>query len=555
MDYQSLANLLYPNVKYTPEQLEQMYPKRTLPQDAFVTRIAPSPTGYLHIGNFFSAFLDWQIARTSGGIFFFRLEDTDKKREISGSGLVAISMLHNYGLIPNEGVTLDGSFVGDYGPYVQSQRLDIYYTYAKELVKKGRAFPCFCQKTQGIEEIKQKRQEQLEQDDDIVEKDPCRNLTMEQIEQHLAEGKQFALRLKSQGERDQKIITHDLIRGTRELAANSKDVILIKTDGIPPYTFAHPVDDHLMRTSIVVRGEEWYVSYPAHLEIFDALGFERVSYIHTPIICKIDPITGNKRKLSKRKDPEADMRYFAAQGYPKEALLEYLLTLANSNFEMWRLEYPNRSFLEFPFTIEKIGSSNPMFDLVKLNDISKNIIAKMSAEEVFEHLTTFTKEYDTEFYNILMADKTYAIKVLGIDRGGEKPRKDFANWNDFKTFFAYMFGLKHFDTLADYDLNNVKNENACEVLQQYAHIYNSNDTKEEWFNKVKEMSGNLGFATDNKLFKANPLAYKGNVADVCNYIRLALTGKQNSPDIHMLAQILGQDEVTKRLETLSKLLK
>lgn len=555
MNYSLLADLLYPNVKYTPEQLEQMYPKRNLPAGALVTRIAPSPTGYMHIGNFFSAFLDWQIARTTGGKFFFRLEDTDKKREVSGSGLVAISMLYNYGLIPDEGLTNTGKQKGEYGPYVQSERIDIYYTYAKELVKKGRAFPCFCQKTESLEQIKQRRQELLEQEEDIVEKDVCRNLTFEQIEQNIRQGKPFALRLKSNGEKDQKITTHDLVRGTRELGANCKDVILIKTDGIPPYAFAHAVDDHLMRTSVVVRGEEWYASFPAHLEIFDALGFERLNYIHTPNICKLDETTGNKRKLSKRKDPEADMRYFDAQGYPKEALLEYLLTLANSNFEIWRLENPDKSLFDFAFTIEKIGNSNPMFDLVKLNDISKNIIAKMSAQQVFERLTEYAKQYDQEFYNVLTTNKDYALKVLSIDRGGEKPRKDFATWSNFKTFFDYMFGFKKFETIQDYDLTNINTQNALLVLEKYVNIYDATHTKEQWFAAVKQMSEQLGFATDNKLYKANPQAYKGNVADVCNYIRIAITGKQNSPDLHLICSILGSDQVKLRLNTLFNVLK
>lgn len=554
MDLQKLADLIYPHVKYTPEELEEKYPERSLPKSAYVTRFAPSPTGYLHIGNFFSVFMDWQIARMSDGIFYFRLEDTDKKREISGSGTVALNILREFGIVPNEGLMPDGTQKGSYGPYVQSQRLDIYHTYAKELIKKDMAFPCFCQKTQSIEEIKQKRQEQLESEDDIVEKDPCRNLSYEEIEQNIKNGVSFAVRLKSHGEKDRKISAEDLIRGTRELAENSKDIILIKTDGIPPYAFAHPVDDHLMRTKLVIRGEEWYVSLPAHLEIWDALGFERVKYIHTPIICKTDAETGNKRKLSKRKDPEADMRYFLSQGYPKTAVLEYLLTLANSNFEMWRIQNPAESFLNFKFSIEKIGNSNPMFDLLKLSDIAKNIIGRMSAEEVYENLLAFTAEFDKEFYEILKNNKDYSIKVLSIDRKTDKPRKDFAKWSDFRIFFSYMFGFDSFDSKNSYNLENIKSANIENVLHAYKEIYNSDDDKEVWFEKIKQMSEKLNFATDNKLYRANPDLYAGNVADVCNYIRIALTGKQNSPDIHTIAQILGDKEVKNRLNRLEDLL-
>lgn len=555
MDFEKLANLIYPNVKYTPEELEKKYPKRILTENAYVTRFAPSPTGYLHIGNFFSVFMDWQIARMSNGIFYFRLEDTDKKREITGSGLVALNILKEFGIIPDEGLMPNGTPKGEYGPYIQSQRLDIYHTYAKELIRQGKAFPCFCQKTESIEEIREKRQQQLENEEDITEQDICRNLSFEEIEKNIKSGMTFAIRLKSQGDKDKKILVSDLIRGTRELAENTKDVILVKNDGIPPYAFAHAVDDHLMRTTLVIRGEEWYVSLPAHLEIWDALGFEHVNYIHTPIICKIDEETKNKRKLSKRKDPEADMRYFLSQGYPKLSVLEYLLTLANSNYEIWRLQNPDLSYLDFPFSIEKIGNSNPMFDWLKLNDIAKNIIGKMSAEEVYENLLVYTKEFDDEFYQILSKDKEYALKVLSIDRNIDKPRKDFAKWSDFKTFFSYMFGYKTFETKEDYNLENISEEKIAKVLSAYKEIYNVNDDKETWFNKIKQMSEKLGFATDNKLYKANPETYLGNVADVCNYIRIALTGKQNSPDIHSIAQILGEKEVKNRLETLENIIK
>lgn len=554
MNLDLLANLLYPNIKKTPADIEKQYPSRNLLPGQEVTRIAPSPTGYMHIGNFFSAFLDWQIARSTNGVFFFRLEDTDKKREIEGSGLVAINMLESYGISPHEGLTIDGSEKGSYGPYVQSKRLEIYHTYAKDLVKKGKAFPCFCEKTESFEEILQKREKALETENEIEDKDPCRLLNFEQISNLLSQGKKFAIRLKSEGKEGEKIETEDVVRGTRTLARNSKDLILIKNDGIPPYAFAHAVDDYLMKTTTVVRGEEWYASYPGHIEIFEALGFERPKYLHTPIILKIDEETGNKRKLSKRKDPEADMRYFSQKGYPKQAVLEYLLTLANSNYEIWKLNNPEKSFMDFEFSATKVGSSNPLFDLVKLSDIAKNYIATLSKEEVYENLLTYTKEYDQEFYQILTANKAYAISVFGIDRGGPKPRKDFAKWEDFKQFFDYMFNIKDLTKKENFELEGINQNKVFEIVSAYQSVYNAQDDKQQWFDKIKDMSGSLGYATDNKLYKQNPEMFKGNVADVCLYIRLALTGQQSSPDLHAISQTLGQKEVEKRLANLKTIL-
>lgn len=555
MNFELLSQMLYPHITKLPKDIEALYPKRPLKQGQEVTRIAPSPTGYMHIGNFFSAFLDWQIARCSNGVFYFRLEDTDKKREIKGTGLVAINMLDAYGIAPQEGLMPDGTEKGNYGPYIQSQRQEIYQVFAKDLVRKNKAFPCFCEKTENFDSVLKRREKALKQHNQIHDKDPCRNLSLKQIEEFLKQGKSFALRLKSSGTDGEKIETEDVVRGTRVLAKNSKDLVLMKKDGIPPYAFAHAVDDHLMQTTMVVRGEEWYVSYPGHIEIFDALGFEKPKYLHTPIILKIDEVTKNKRKLSKRKDPEADMRYFFQKGYPTQAVLEYLLTLANSNYEIWKINNPEKSFLDFQFTTEKIGSSNPLFDLAKLNDISKNIIANLTKEEVYENLLIYTKEYDHQFYSILINNKDYALKVFGIDRGGPKPRKDFAKWEDFKQVFSYMFNLKQLKEKQDFQLENLDANKVLKVVENYKNFYNQNDDKSEWFNKIKDMSGNLGFATNNKEYKENPGNFEGNVADVCQYIRIALTGQQNSPDLHTVSQVLGQEKVIQRLNNLEEILK
>ncbi len=554
MNTEKLAHLLYPNISKTIQDYENFYPKRNLSPKQEVTRSAPSPTGYMHFGNFFAAFLDWQIARATNGVFYFRLEDTDKKREVKGSGLVAIKILKDYGIQPNEGLTVSGDEKGDYGPYTQSKRTEIYHTFAKHLVAKGKAFPCFCEKTDSIEEIKVQREKTLLQANQIETKDPCRNLTFDEIKNYLNAGKHFAIRLKSAGNPGDKIQAHDIVRGTRTLEANSKDIVLVKSDGIPPYAFAHAVVDYLMQTTMVVRGEEWYVSYPAHLEIFNAFGFAPPKYLHNPIILKIDEETGNKRKLSKRKDPEADMRYFSKVGYPKHAVIEYLLTLANSNFEIWKLQNPQKSIFDFEFSAEKIGSSNPMFDIMKLNDISKNYISTLSAKQVYDFLLDYTKQYDKQFFNALSKNKPYAIKVLSIDREGKNPRKDFAKWSDFKTFFAYMFDFAPLNKISDFDLENINTASIIEVLQQYRLTYKASHTKQEWFENVKSLCDNLGYATNNKQFKQNPENFKGTVADACNFVRIAITGKQNAPDLHTISQILGDEKVKQRLETLKNLL-
>lgn len=555
-DYEKLADLLYPDCKYTPEQLEKKYPKRKLPEGAEVTRFAPSPTGYIHIGNIYGAMIDKLIAGDKG-IFYFRLEDTDKKREIKDTGNIAYDTLCRYNITPNEGFVSDASDIGAYGPYTQSERLEIYKTYAKELVRKGRAIPCFCAKTDGIKEIEERRKLELEESCDIETKDNvCRKLALNEVSQKIKEGEHFALKLKSLGNSENSFKFYDLVKGEREIRENDKDVVLIKSNGIPVYAFAHAVDDHLMRTSIVVRGEDWYPSLSSHLEIFDALDFKRVKYLHHSNLCKIDE-SGNKRKLSKRKDPEADAMYFIKQGYPIIAVNEYLLNLINSDFELWRDKNPNIPYTEFPFLISKMGSNNPMFDLIKLADMSKNIISKFTAEQVFDYVFEWAREFDAEFASYLDSNREYAVKVFSMDRYNAKPRKDIAKWSDVKLLLSYMFEpyftLKK---LEDYEIDSkesIKNINL--VLGHYLEIYNDYKTKQEWFDAVKNISAYLGFAVDNKEYKKNPEKYKGNVADVCSYIRLALTGRKNAPDIYEISKILGETKTKNRLRNLYELTK
>ncbi len=544
MDTQKLADLLYPNAKPIEYWLEK-YPKRNLKRGAEVTRLAPSPTGYLHTGHAYSALINKLTAKKSDGVFYLRLEDTDQKRLIDNAGDIAYNMLVSYDLTPDEGYRGDElPQIGEYGDYIQSKRLNIYQSFAKYLVEKGKAFPCFCKKSEGLEDVEERRQKQLEETGAIEEHDPCRTLSYEEIEEKINNGEEFALKLKSCGNPEKTIKVVDLIKGEREIRENAKDIVLMKSNGIPPYAFAHAVDDSLMGTTIVVRGEEWYPSLSAHLELFKALGFKPPKYAHTPVICKLDE-NGNKRKLSKRKDPEADVRYFIEEGYPKIAVIEYLLNLLNSDFEIWRTNNPKLSYKEFPFSIEKIGSNNPMFDFIKLADISKNYISHLSADEVYAMLTEWARRYDVEFFKTLTENQDYSKAVLNIDRETPKPRKDIAKWNEVKNYFDYMFyGIKN------YELDGVDKKKVKEVINAYKDVYNEEDDKETWFARIKELAPKLGYATDNKAYKQNPENYKGNVADLCMYIRIALTGRKNSPDIYSIAQILGAREVNRRFENM-----
>lgn len=550
---EKIANLLYPNCKYTVEEINAKYPRREV-VNGEVTRIAPSPTGFLHIGTAYVAFMDKLIA--GDGVYYFRLEDTDKKREVENTANIAYNMLCKFNLRPDEGFRGENQQeLGIYGPYRQSDRKAIYQTFAKYLVEKGRAFPCFCKKTESISEIKERREKELEANQDLESKDPCRDLSYEQIKEKLESGEKFALRLRSEGNPEKTFKFKDLAKGEREIRENDKDIVLIKSDGLPVYSFAHAIDDHFMGTTVVVRGEEWFPSLASHLELFDALGFERLKYLHAPVLCKLDD-NGNKRKLSKRKDPEADARYFVKLGIPVESVLEYLLNLINSDFEMWRNNNPQASVCEFPFKVEKIGSNNPMFDLVKLCDVSKSVISKLTAEQVFDKCYAWAKEFDVDFAEYLAQNECYAKQVFAIDRYTAKPRKDIAMWSEIPEYYAYMF-KPYFKCYAKEnfeDLHSIDQEKLKEVLKAYLGVYKTYEEKQIWFDDIKNMAEKLGYAVNNKEYKANPSAFKGNVADVCTYIRLAITGRKNSPDLYEICRILGDEEVKQRLSNLINLI-
>ncbi|NLX79029.1 MAG: glutamate--tRNA ligase [Clostridiales bacterium] len=546
-DFNALAELLYPDIDKTPEDYEKIYPERQLKEGAKVTRFAPSPTGYIHIGNLFTAMISKLAAEVSGGVFFLRIEDTDKKREVENGVSAILLGLSQYGIVPMEGMTGEDSEKGAYSPYKQSLRKEIYACFAKDLVRKGLAYPCFCTE----EELNEMREKQVQAGVNTGyygEWAKCRNLSFEEQKSLIESGRPFVLRLRSQGNPENYIKTEDMLRGRMEMPENNMDVVLIKSDGIPPYAFAHAVDDHLMRTNLVVRSDEWIASLPAHLEIFKALGFKPPKYAHISPIMKLDE--GNKRKLSKRKDPEAAVSYYSQLGYPKASVLEYLMTLANSNFEDWRRANPDAPLSAFPFNIKKMSQSGALFDLLKLNDVSKNVISKMPAEEVASLVLQWSREYDPELYSIIKDDEKYLTSIFSIDRGGKKPRKDIAMWSEVKDYISYFY-----DSLfkPDYNLpENIRPEDAKAICKAYVKVFDATDDKDTWFNKIKGICPELGFCPDVKAYKADPAGYKGHVGDVASVIRLAVTGRLNTPDLHSILSLLGQERAVNRLNSFSE---
>lgn len=541
MDYKKIAQLLYPDVTETPEDIFKRYPRRRLKEGQVVTRFAPSPTGLMHIGNFFQAFISYNLAKNSNGILFLRIEDTDEKRKVKEAKAVIYDVLERFGIKFDEYQTLDGKDIGDYGPYVQSQREGIYKVFAKKLVEEGRAFPCFCKKTEGKEDVLKLRETKFYEDDE-KEYDPCRDLSYEEVKKHIDNGESFAIRLKTKNTGKERIKFYDLIKGELEAKANAKDFVLVKSDGIPPYAFAHAIDDTLMGTTVAVRGEEYISSTPAHLELFEALGFTPIKYCHNPLICKMDK-NGNRRKISKRYDPEANMMYYFEKGYPVDSVLEYLLNMINSGFEIWRKNNPDKPWQEFKFGINDITAVAPLFDMVKLNDISKNVIARQSGEELFANWLVWAKEYDAPFAEILEKNKAKFTKVCAMDRdGATKPRKDIYNYSMMKDNFDYIFSRP-----TSYELDSADTAKANEFLSEYLKTFAMPSSNVEWFEGVKALAEKLGYAIDNKLYKQNPDAYKGNTAKACEFIRVAITGHKNSPTLFTIMQILGEDEVKARL--------
>lgn len=542
MDYTKLAQLLFPDVTLSEQDIFNRYPKRKLKSSQVVTRFAPSPTGYMHIGNFFQAFISYNLAKNSDGILFLRIEDTDQKREIKEAKQVIYDVLNEYGIKFDEYQTLDGKDIGSYGPYVQSERKEIYKVFAKKLVSEGKAFPCFCKKTEGKEDVLKLREEKFVNDDE-KEYDPCRDLSFEEVKKRLDNGESFAIRLRTQNKGNERIKFYDLIKGELEAKANAKDFVLLKSDGTPPYAFAHVIDDTLMGTTIVVRGEEYISSTPAHLELFDALGFKQIAYCHNPLIYKLNE-NGNRRKISKRYDPESNMQYFSENGYPKESLLEYLLNMINSGFEIWRKNNPELPWQDFKFDVNQITTVAPIFDIVKLNDISKNIIAKQTGLQLYQNWLAYAEKYDIPLAKILKSNSEKFIKLCQMDRDGQlKPRKDIYNYGMMKEYFSYIFNRP-----TEFELDEQDREKANELIKEYLLSFEQPNSNEEWFNDVKMLAQRLGYAIDNKQYKKNPESFKGNTAKACEFIRVAITGRKNSPTLFNIIDILGEEEIKNRLK-------
>lgn len=553
MDYNKLADLLYPNVDKNINVYFQKYPGRKLLKDAVVSRFAPSPTGYLHVGGLFQCVTHQMLTKKPSSVFYIRLEDTDQKREIENAGDLLYDTLLKFEIEPTEGYRGNLEERGMYGPYIQSERLNIYKTFAKYLVSRGRAYPCFCDKFEDKEEIIAKREQEIEENSGTIDHDRCRRMSFEEIEENISMGKSFALRLLSIGNPNDTMEFNDIIKGKRQIRENGKDIVLIKNNGIPVYSFAHVVDDTLMGTTVVVRGEDWFQSVASHVELFRAFGFDEIPYLHTPNICKTED--GKKRKLSKRKDPEADCRYFLQAGYPVDAVKEYLLNLLNSDFEDWRRENPYKSYIEFPFSVEKISTGNPMFDMIKLNDVAKDYISRLTAKQVYNYVRDWMREYDPEFLPLIEKNPEYSMEVFNIDRENEKPRKDIYMWSMIKDYYDYMF--KDFEDIhIDFKLiTNLDNELLYKILNTYVALFEATLTKEEWFERMKKLAEKNNFCLNNKEFKSNPSAYNGNLASFCNMIRYAFTGKINTPDLYSICCVLGKEELLNRLDRLKKILK
>lgn len=537
-----MAELLLPHIKNTPDYYENLYPARNLPEGARVVRIAPSPTGYLHLGTLFAALVNRITATSTGGVFFTRIEDTDKKREISGGIEDIIDGLNRFGITIDEGFVSGNEQKGDYGPYKQSERAEIYQTYVKELIREGLAYPCFCT-AEELEAVRTEQEAAKLRTGYYGKFAKHRDITYEEAKALIDEGKPFVVRLKSPGNEENKVTFEDTIKGKIEMPENDEDFVLLKSDGIPTYHFAHAVDDHLMHTTHVLRGDEWISSVPKHIQLFKILGFKPPKFGHISPIMKLD--NGAKRKISKRKDPEAAVHFFAEQGYDSECVINYLMTVAASDFEDWRRANPDASYKDFKFNLKKMSVSGALFDEVKLTDVSKNMVAKLSSGEVYEKLTAWAKEFDGEFYKILTKNPDYTKSVLAIDRDVPKPRKDIAKWNEAKDYFSFLFDELY---IPNAELpENIEKADAIEFLNIYKDVYNPLDDRQEWFNKIKEIAPKINFAAETKVYKADPTSYKGHAGDLSTVLRIAVTGRRNTPDLCSIMQVLGKDECIKRI--------
>ncbi len=557
MDHKYLADLLFPNLTLTIDEVEARYPARDLPEGAKVTRFAPSPTGFVHFGGMYQAVVDERLAHQSGGVFFLRIEDTDGQREIKGAVEALINTLSAYGVAYDEGIVMDenGELVekGAYGPYKQSQRAELYHVFAKKLVEEGKAYPCFSTEEE-LEEIQQTdKKAEIQNTDWHVAAEQKRaamlkqrQFTIEEVEEHLRAGDPFVIRILADGDPEKKTKFTDMVKGNLEVPENDEDFVLLKSDGIPTYHFAHAVDDHLMKTTHVIRGEDWLPSLPKHIQLFRYLGFKMPKYLHTAQILKTDE-NGGKKKLSKR-DMGAKMDDYRSMGYATECVWEYLLTLLNSNFEEWHAQNPTKSFLDFPFSIKKMAVSGCLFDFQKLNDVSKNVLSKMTAEQIYDRATDWAADFDPEWNALMTRDPEYTKKIFSIGRGGKKPRKDFATFTEIKPFIGFFFD--ELFTVADAYDERFDRDDIRSTLVAFKETYDPADDMNTWFGKIQQVGESLGYTADMKAYKASPDAYKGNVGDISMFLRVAVTGKLNSPDMYAVMQILGKERMFARIDSM-----
>ena len=543
MDYKELANLIFPNAKDI-SYYEAKYPERDLPEGAIVTRFAPSPTGYVHIGGLYQSLVAKMSAKKTGGVFFLRIEDTDQKRKVENGITDIVNSLKVFDMAPDEGMISETEWTGNYGPYIQSERKEIYQAYAKYMIEQGKAYPCFCTPEQEEERNKVQLEAKIRPGYYGVWA-KCRNLTLDEMAEKIKAGVPYVIRFKSTGREDRKIQISDGIKGKITFPEYDIDIVIIKSDGLPTYHFAHMVDDHLMRTTHVIRGDEWLPSVPLHVQLFKEAGFKAPKYCHISPMMKND--NGNKRKLSKRKDPEAAVSYYDELGVPPDAVKEYLLNIANSTFENWRRQNKDANIEDFDFHLNKMSVSGALFDIVKLFDVAKIVISRYSAEKVYNDSYAWAKKYDEELVKLL-EDKDYALKVLGIERGNAKPRKDIAKWSDLKENISYMYN-EEFDKITDFEYGKISNnEDVDKIIKLYKEkYYNENDDKQMWFDKIKDLAEECGYAREVKEFKANPEKWSAHVGDVSTVLRVKITGRQNTPDLYEIMNVLGKDEVKRRL--------
>ena len=549
MTTEDLANVIFPNITKTVEDIEKMYPKRNLKDGAEVTRFAPSPTGYMHIGNFMMALIDYIIAKNTDGVFYLRNEDTDKAREVENAVNLIMDTLDYYGINPDE-YEFGLKVVGEYGPYIQSKRKEIYHVYIKHLISIGRAYPCFCT-PEELNQMREKQEMTKIRTGYYGRFSKCRKLSIEDAINRIKNGEPYVIRFKSNGDFENKIWVDDLVKGRLHLSENDIDDVIMKSENLlPTYHFAHVIDDHLMHTTVVVRGEEWLPSVTKHIQMFEAFGFDIPKYVHTPLILKKEG--ENTRKISKRKDPEALMKFYVEQGYPRLAVIESVMTIINSNYEQWHQTNPDKTFLDFTFDPKKMSSSGALYDLMKLEDISKDMVSKMTKDELYDESYAWSLQYDKKLASLIENNPDYYKSVLNIEREQLKPRKDIAKYSDIFDLIWYMYDDLFKDVTYEWmkinsldDINNILNI----YMKNY---YSDNDSKDEWFDKIKSLATELGYAANMKEYKKNPDNYKGNVADIATVLRVALTSKKNTPDLYEIMQLFGRDRIMARYNLIKK---